>query len=90
MDAARKLSNPLVAPHLEFVDMGGHGYSVVTADADSVATEFVCVPRPILRASTADGGPIRYRVVHEARLWDKGKTPKLRQRILEGDAQSFV
>jgi hypothetical protein len=28
--AARRLSNPANAPHLEFIDMGGHGYSVGT------------------------------------------------------------
>ena len=82
---ARALTNPAVAPHLAFVDMGGHGYSVVTADADAIETEFVCIPRPIARAGRADGGPLRYRVVHRARRWRAGEPPVLEQRVLEGD-----
>src|SRR5262249_31097280 len=39
--------NPDVAPHLSFLDVGGHGYSVVRADAAELQIEFVCVPRPI-------------------------------------------
>jgi alkaline phosphatase D len=31
---ARKLHNPAVAPHLKFVDLGGHGYGLVTVTAD--------------------------------------------------------
>jgi alkaline phosphatase D len=31
LQAAHAVSNPDNAPHLEFVDMGGHGYAVVTA-----------------------------------------------------------
>jgi alkaline phosphatase D len=65
--------------------MGGHGYSVVTAQANVIETEFVCVPRPITRATTADGGPLRYRVVHRASRWKSGEHPKLEQQILEGD-----
>jgi alkaline phosphatase D len=48
-------------------------------------TEFVCIPRPIDRAGTEDGGPIRYRVVHSAKLWAAGEPPKLVQQVLEGD-----
>ncbi len=32
------LNNPNVASHLEFVDMDGHGYTVVTADAYAIDT----------------------------------------------------
>ncbi|MBA3897808.1 MAG: alkaline phosphatase D family protein, partial [Sphingomonadaceae bacterium] len=39
--AARLASNPANAPHLEFVDVGGHGYAVVTAGPDSIEPEFV-------------------------------------------------
>ncbi len=35
--AARSLTNPDNAPHLEFIDMGGHGYAVVTAKAEGLA-----------------------------------------------------
>jgi alkaline phosphatase D len=90
IDRARALSNPDNAPHLEFIDMGGHGYSIVTAAPDSIETEFVCIPRPIKRATTPDGGPLRYRVTHRAARWKAGERPKLDQRVLEGDAKLSV
>ena len=89
IERARALTNPDNAPHLEFIDMGGHGYSVVTAAPDAIETEFVCIPRPITRAKTPDGGPIRYRVVHRAARWRDGK-PALEQRILEGDPKTSI
>ncbi|MBS0388972.1 MAG: alkaline phosphatase D family protein, partial [Proteobacteria bacterium] len=87
---ARALSNPDVAPHLEFVDWGGHGYAVVTAAADHIDTEFVCIPRPITRATTPDGGPLRYRVSHRAERWSKGQRPVLKQTVLEGDPKLSI
>jgi len=87
---ARAATNPEVAPHLEFVDMAGHGYAVVTAGPDAIDTEFICIVRPIARAGTPDGGPLRYRVSHQARLWPPGTPPKLEQRVLEGDAKLSV
>jgi len=87
---ARALTNPDVAPHLEFVDMAGHGYSVVTAGPDAIETEFVCIVRPVTRATTPDGGPLRYRVSHRADMWRPGTRPRLEQRILEGDARLSV
>jgi alkaline phosphatase D len=83
-------SNPDVAPHLEFVDMAGHGYAVVSASPDAIDTEFVCIVRPIARAATPDGGPLRYHVSHRARLWRPGTPPKLEQRVLEGNAKLSV
>lgn len=85
LEAARALSNPDVSPHLEFVDMGGHGYSTVRLSADELRTEFVCIPRPSVREERPDGGPLRYRVVHSARLWRAGERPRLEQRVIEGD-----
>ena len=82
---AKTLSNPALAPHLEFVDMGGHGYAKVRLSGGEMRTEFVCIPRPITRSERADGGPLRYRVVHEAKLWKTGEPPRLIQRIIEGD-----
>ncbi|MEO5867167.1 MAG: alkaline phosphatase D family protein [Sphingomonas sp.] len=87
---ARAVTNPDVAPHVEFVDMAGHGYSVVTAGADTIDTEFVCVPRPIARATTPDGGPVRYRVAHRAERWKGGERPRLQQRVIEGDPKLSV
>ena len=78
---ARALTNPDLSPHLSFVDMGGHGYAVVRVTAESLETEFVCIPRPLERSDRADGGPLLYRVVHRARLWQKGKCPGLRRRF---------
>ena len=82
---ARALSNPDLSPHLAFVDMGGHGYSTVRLSADEIRTEFVCIPRPLERSDRADGGPLRYRLVHSAPLWRAGESPRLVQRIIEGD-----
>lgn len=82
---ARSLSNPDLAPHLEFVDLGGHGYAKVRLSADQMRTEFVCIPRPITRSERPDGGPIRYRVLHTAALWKSGERPQLKTSVLEGD-----
>jgi alkaline phosphatase D len=90
IERARALTNPDVAPHLEFVDMAGHGYAVVTARADAIDTEFVCIARPISRATTPDGGPLRYRVSHRAKSWDSGERPVMEQRVIEGDAKLSV
>jgi alkaline phosphatase D len=82
---AHALSNPALAPHLEFLDLGAHGYAKVRLSGDEMRTEFVCIPRPIKRAETPDGGPLRYRVVHTASLWKPGEKPVLRRQIIEGD-----
>ena len=82
---ARSLSNPDLAPHLEFVDLGGHGYAKVRLSADEMRTEFVCIPRPVARSERPDGGPIRYRVLHTAALWKSGQRPQLKTSVLEGD-----
>jgi len=85
LERARSLSNPDLAPHLEFVDLGGHGYAKVRLTADEMRTEFVCVPRPIERNDRPDGGPIRYRVLHTSALWGSGERPQLKTSVLEGD-----
>ncbi|MCW3848530.1 alkaline phosphatase D family protein [Sphingomonas sp. LB-2] len=90
IEKARALTNPGVAPHVEFVDMAGHGYSVVTAGPEAIETEFVCIVRPIARATTPDGGPLRYRVTHRAQMWRPGARPKLEQRVIEGDPKLSV
>ena len=82
---AHALSNPDLAPHLEFVDLGGHGYAKVRLSVDAMRTEFVCIPRPVVRSDRADGGPIRYRVAHTAALWKSGQRPRLKTSVLEGD-----
>jgi len=86
LERARSLSNPDLAPHLEFVDLGGHGYAKVRLSADEMRTEFVCIPRPIARSDRPDGGPIRYRVLHTSAMWKSGERPQLKTSVLEGDA----
>ena len=77
-------SNPDVAPHLSFADTGGHGYAVVRVAPEDLTVEFVCIPRPIERSASADGGPLAYRVRHRVRLWGAGETPKVVSASREG------
>ena len=84
-EKAQRLSNPDLAPHLSFVDIGGHGYATVRVASDAIESEFVCIPRPLERTERPDGGPLRYRVVHRAPLWTRDGRPRLEQRTVEGD-----
>jgi alkaline phosphatase D len=90
IEKARALTNPDVSPHLEFLDMGGHGYATVAVTSEAVDTEFLCIPRPIQRSMSVDGGPIRYRVAHRVARWAPGERPRLVQRVLEGDPKLSV
>jgi alkaline phosphatase D len=87
---ARALSNPDLSPHVSFVDMGGHGYSVVHATSEFIETEFVCIPRPVERSDRPDGGALSYRVKFRTALWKNGEAPKLQMQILEGDPRFSV
>jgi alkaline phosphatase D len=87
---ARAQSNPDLSPHLSFVDMGGHGYSVVHATSGFIETEFVCIPRPIERSDRPDGGLLNYRVKFRTDLWKNGEAPKFQMQILEGDPRFSV
>jgi alkaline phosphatase D len=87
---ARRLSNPQLSPHVSFVDMGGHGYAVVRASREQIEAEFVCIPRPIKRSEQENGGPLRYRAIHTAKLWAKGKAPVLQTRVAEGNADFSI
>src|ERR1700733_6126413 len=82
---ARTLSNPDLSPHLSFVDMGGHGYSIVHATSEFMETEFVCIPRPIERSDRPDGGALSYRVRFRTSLWKNGEAPKMQMQLVEGD-----
>jgi len=57
----------------------------VRLSADEIRTEFVCIPRPIARSEREDGGPLRYRTAHTAKLWKPGERPELKLQVLEGD-----
>jgi alkaline phosphatase D len=81
---ALALSNRDLAPHLAFLDLGGHGYSVVRIDGAALETEFVCIPRPLERSDRPDGGPLLYRVAHRTPLWRPGEPPRLERTRLEG------
>ena len=83
---AKALSNPDNAPHVSFVDMGGHGYSVVRAAPEALSVEFVCIPRPVDRHAEPSGGPLRYRVTSTVAAWKAGEAPLLSVRVDEGDA----
>jgi alkaline phosphatase D len=87
---ARALSNPDLSPHVSFLDMGGHGYAVVSVTSNRLEAEFVCIPRPLERSEGADGGPLVYRTRHRAALWSKGERPKLELQIVEGDPRFSV
>jgi alkaline phosphatase D len=84
LDRALALSNRELAPHLAFLDMGGHGYTTVRFDGEAIEAEFVCIPRPLERSRSPDGGPLVYRVTHRARLWRAGEAPRLERTRLEG------
>jgi alkaline phosphatase D len=84
-DAARRLSNPEVGPHLAFTDLGGHGYATVRVSPTALETEFVCIPRPLEREPGEDGGPLAYRVRHHVPLWRAGQRPILQQELVEGE-----
>ena len=59
-----------VAPHLEFLDLGGDGYAKVRLSADEMRTEVCLNPAPITRSEKPDGGPLTYRTSgrNDARL----------------------
>ena len=77
-------SNPDVAPHLSFADLGGHGYAMVSATPAALEVEFVCIARPIERAKGTDGGPLVYRVSHRVARCHAGEAPTLERKDLEG------
>jgi alkaline phosphatase D len=50
-------------------------------------TEFVCIPRPVTRSNSPDGGPLRYRVALSASMWRPGERPQLTRQVIEGDPE---
>ena len=76
--------NGEVSPHLSFADGGGYGCAVVYAKTEELEVEFVCIPRPLERSESADGGPLAYRVAHRAKLWEPGTPPRLERTKSEG------
>jgi alkaline phosphatase D len=78
-------ANPEVAPNLDLMDCGGHGYVVITAQQSFLDAELVCIPRPIERSLSADGGALRYRVSYRSAIWKPGERPTLRRTAAQGD-----
>jgi len=76
--------NPQLAPHLSFVDLGGHCYSLVRASSDELEVEFVCIVRPLERSDRADGGPLAYRVTHRLKRWAPEAAPRIERTKVEG------
>ena len=90
LDQAHAASNPDLAPHLSFVDMGGHGYAVVRASSREFETEFVCIPRPLERSDNANGGPILYRARFHTSSWKRGASPKINREVTEGNPRFSI
>jgi alkaline phosphatase D len=90
IEKARAVSNPHLSPHLSFVDMGGHGYAVVHVTSTTLETEFVCIPRPLERSKTPDGGPILYRVRSRSNIWSTSQTPKIATEVIEGNPKFSI
>ena len=63
--AARRLSNPDVAPHIRFLDMAGHGYATLKLTTSAAECEFVCIPRPSEETEAKDGGPLLHLVARK-------------------------
>ncbi|MBV9883026.1 MAG: hypothetical protein JO276_08465, partial [Sphingomonadaceae bacterium] len=63
---------------------GGHGYATVRVSPTELMTEFVCIPRPLERNESPDGGPLVYRVRHTVPLWRAGEPPRMVQQVVEG------
>jgi hypothetical protein len=73
-------------------DQGQAGGNLIPGDSAEppsfsfwVIRQFACIPRPLERSESVEGGPLRYRVVHRVPLWRKGERPTLEQRVIEGD-----
>lgn len=86
VEDALAASNPEVAPHLAFADLGGHGYAVVVAAHDALEVEFVATPRPTRPAEGEAGIPLAYRVAHRLPAWSPGQTPRLERIRQDGVA----
>jgi alkaline phosphatase D len=85
-DVRRALAerNPELAPNLSFVDVGGHGYSVVRVSGEELEVEFICIPRPLEHNERIDGGPVVYRVAYRVKHWKRGDIPRLERTAFEG------
>ncbi|MEN5230204.1 alkaline phosphatase D family protein [Brevundimonas naejangsanensis] len=86
IEEALAASNPHVAPHLAFADLGGHGYALVVADHDALEVEFVATPRPVHPPQGPEGIPLAYRATHRLSAWSPGEQPRLERVRQDGVA----
>jgi alkaline phosphatase D len=90
VEKARAQSNPALSPHVSFVDMGGHGYTIVRAADDAIETTFVCIPRPLEPSERDDGGPLNYRVRCRSARWTPDALPRLDVHVVEGNPKFSI
>jgi alkaline phosphatase D len=87
LQKAHAVRNPELAPHLAFVDVGGHGYATGPRrrqhDGDRVRLH-PAADRAQRRRGWLDR--CAYRVRNEVPLWRAGERPQMRTTIVEGDA----
>lgn len=57
---------------------------MVRAARDALDVEFVCIARPVERATGSDGGALVYRISHHVPRWEPGNEPRLERMDLEG------
>jgi alkaline phosphatase D len=77
-------ANRELAPQLSFIDVSAHGYAVVRAHTTHLDVEFVCIPRPLQRSESKDGGPVTYRITHRVERWDAKAHPVIKRTKVEG------
>lgn len=79
---ALAVRNPKLAPHLNFADAAGHGYSVVSANGERLEVTFVATPAP----RSPDKSTTLYHVIHRVQAWSPGETPRLSRTHGDGPA----
>ena len=77
---------PMTWRKLRFIiGVGAHGYSVVRARSETLEVEFVCIPRPLERTESKEGGPLAYRITHRVKRWTPRTSPQLERTRVEGN-----
>ena len=69
LERARRCRTPTLAPHLEFVDMGGHGYATVRLTGDECGPSSSASRGRSRAASAPTAGRCAIASSHSAKLW---------------------
>jgi alkaline phosphatase D len=77
---ALSLSNPEVAPHLDFVDMATHGFATARVDQSRLEVEFVSFRRPVGAGILT---PL-YRAGFTVPAWRAGEEPRIERHPIVG------